>query len=76
MVIGISVVVFFIIIVNCFTLRVYLKENKDDRSFHEQEFTYSDHRSFRYGGGRSPQHGVLSDDSIWDADCSTIEFQL
>ncbi|MCP9259040.1 hypothetical protein DINM_002020 [Dirofilaria immitis] len=33
LVIGISIVVFLIVIVNCFTFRVYLKESKDERSF-------------------------------------------
>uniref|UniRef100_A0A8R1U195 Uncharacterized protein n=1 Tax=Onchocerca volvulus TaxID=6282 RepID=A0A8R1U195_ONCVO len=33
LIVGISIVVFLIIIINCFTFRVYLKESKDDRSF-------------------------------------------
>ncbi|OZC11403.1 hypothetical protein X798_01259 [Onchocerca flexuosa] len=54
LIVGISIVVFLIIIINCFTFRVYLKETKDDRSFRNGITESSSSRISRNRAGCSP----------------------
>ncbi|VIO90408.1 Uncharacterized protein BM_BM1291 [Brugia malayi] len=70
LVIGISIVLFLIIIINCFTFRIYLKERKDDdRSFQSDDTTESSSdrtlTTNRQYGGCSPRFAYqFYDDSI------------
>uniref|UniRef100_A0AAF5PRF8 Uncharacterized protein n=1 Tax=Wuchereria bancrofti TaxID=6293 RepID=A0AAF5PRF8_WUCBA len=71
LVVGISIVLFLIIIINCFTFRFYLKEHKDDdRSFQSDDTTESSSdrtttTTNRQRGGCSPRFAYqFYDDSI------------
>ncbi|KAL4002491.1 hypothetical protein ACH3XW_3670 [Acanthocheilonema viteae] len=66
LVVAISIVVFLIIVVNCFTFRIYLKEHKDDQSFQNDITDSPSNRTvYRRRGGSSPYFLYkFDDDSI------------
>ncbi|VDM97685.1 unnamed protein product [Thelazia callipaeda] len=76
LVFGISLLVFLIIIVNCFTLRLYLRETRDDRLFRNaMPEALSDSKSYRHrsGGSCLQKTRQYDDESIWNTNSTSIE---